>query len=186
MYMCFKAGDRFYAKDFAEEKFLGLQQKLTDACMRRDCRFTVEEGRDSKGYYITLASKVDTRHNSQLYSLQYRKKEELDYALEVAVNQPVMVDRTRYACDNLSVVRMIMFLKAYEEGFMLKEWIDADNVVHTKDINLLLIAILKRYQERNMKLDKIYKELSDAIFCAKSETELQKVSFKKLLHENEY
>lgn len=182
MFSCFKLGDKFYAQDFSEDMFLKLQQNLIEACMGKECRLTLEEGRDTKGYYITLAEKsAAEKNNKPLYSLQHEMKEELEYAFEVAMNKPVLVEEAYYDCDNLSVLRIMMLLKAKDAGLTLPEaWLDRDNKSHTKDINLLLIKILQQYRLRNEKLDEVFNKILDEIYSAESKEELQKIDFSSL------
>lgn len=177
----YEIGDKFYASDYGNDIFLKIQESLTRLCMKNNS-FSIEEGRDKKGYYIILVeNKLPEIEAKPLYSLQCDKKEELDFAFEVAINKPVAFEGNIYDCDNLSVLRMIMLLKAYESGLALPDyWIDSNNNVHSGDVKGLLGNILVEYYKRNALLDVKYNEILQEIYAAESKEQLSLVSFEKL------
>lgn len=178
----YEAGDKFYASDYGKDIFLKIQESLIRFCMDKDALFSIEEGKDKKGYYIILAEKrpVDA-DKKPLYSLQCAKKEELDFAFEVAINQPVVFEGNPYDCDNLSVLRMTMMLKAVESGFVLPDyWVDSNNNIYQGDVKFLLYNILVEYYRRNAELDVKYNEILQDIYDSDSKESLSKVSFEKL------
>lgn len=175
----YEIGDRFYEADYSRDVFLKIQESLIEMCMEKNAQASLEEGRDKKGYYITLVGKKDTDNKEKpLYSLQYEKKEELECFYEVAINKPVSIEEGIFDCDNLSILRMTMVLKAAENGIELPDyWLDKDNVEHVGDIKGLLEKVLCAYQKRNEKLDRIYGELLHKLYGVSSKEELSELSF---------
>lgn len=178
----YEAGDKFYASDYDENIFLKIQESLIHFCMDNDSSFSVEEGKDKKGYYIFLAEKKSVDVDKKpLYSLQCSKKDDLDFAFEVAINQPIVFEGNLYDCDNLSVLRMTMMLKAAEAGFVLPGyWVDGNNNIYQGDVRWLLSGILTEYYKRNAFLDIKYNEILQDIYNADSKECLGNVSFEKL------
>lgn len=179
----YEIGDKFYESDYSYEVFLEIQKNLTNLCMQKNSCVTVEEGRDKKGYYLILAkNNLSDNESKPLYSMQCDKKDDLDYSFEFAINHSVFLNNAFYDCDNLSVLRITMILKASNvcSDVLPDYWIDQNNNIHTDNIRNLLLSILVEYYRRNCELDKKYNEILQNVYDCDSKEELEMISFEEL------